>query len=400
MSNRQDYTAYTEVDTGSKLSVIASMISATGLLDNSIAYVYKDFGASYFAEDFEHTFSFTYTASTTAAVYLWGLSNTVESIGASITGGRAHMAVYIAENSICMKSCIARDPVGSGSILSANTRYWCRVCRDEASGSTYGTMYLYVYTDSNMTNLLIALSDNIFTAKVDYRYLFAISGKSDGSGSLTFSGSIKELTLDTHAYTQENIITNCRSLLNEATASFWTDAELLRYINDAERDIAITSGCIQKIDTVTTTNATRLVAFSGYKVVAVEYVPTTGRPTYLMKITPKQLGHFTPASTYPERWFESGTNIGIDPLPNSTYTLRLYLVDYPSLEMSVNTQIPCIPPVFHSQIIQYVLYRALLKDKKIGAATQQFSIYRNDLLFNTMDKLYTIPDGYENMGAL
>lgn len=165
-----------------------------------------------------------------------------------------------------------------------------------------------------------------------------------------------------------------RSLMNEdSNSSFLPDAILNRFINDGERDIAIKTGCIENIDSASTTASTRLVAFSGHKVKYVEYVgsATVG----IQRVTPKHLGFATYSGAAPQYWFQWGGNIVIDPLPATSYTMNLYVSDYPHTEMSSDTDEPTIPSAFHEDIVQYALSRALMRDRKWQQAAFTYNKY-------------------------
>jgi hypothetical protein len=53
----------------------------------------------------------------------------------------------------------------------------------------------------------------------------------------------------------------------------------------------------------------------------------------LSKIDPLKVGHYPlePSSYVPKYWFEFGQTIGIEPLPDATYNLRLYVADAPKI---------------------------------------------------------------------
>ena len=282
---------------------------------------------------------------------------------------------------------------GTTTILTIGTQYYLRICRDESIG-TYGTLYCYIYSDAAMMELVEVVSLAL-DVKTNFRYAYAFSDGGALAGSQLYSGVNGAMTLDQHPYTLEAMVGYLRTLLDEVTASYFTDAQLKLYINHAIRDIASVSGCIRHIDTATVTNATRTVSFNGYKVVAVEYTPLSGSPSYLVKINPQQVNHLNPNSVEPEFWYEFGTSIGIEPLPTATYSnsLQLYIEDYPSAEMSVDTEIPQIPPAFQPLIIPKAFQQALIQDNKMAFAQQMGSIYRNELFYTMQDQLQNIPDG-------
>lgn len=123
--------------------------------------------------------------------------------------------------------------------------------------------------------------------------------------------------------------TRIRTYINEGVASFYTDAEIDRWVSVAVKDIAQKSGCVRRILDAQTANGVRTVDFNAYKVHHVEYIPSSGRSQMLQQITPLQTGHFPMNGTAPQYWYEFGEQIGIDPKPDATYNLRLYVTDIP-----------------------------------------------------------------------
>ena len=172
-----------------------------------------------------------------------------------------------------------------------------------------------------------------------------------------------------------NLKSRVRTVLNESTAGFWTDAEIARLLNDGERDIAIKTCCLQNVDALTTAlyaTMYRKVQFSGHKVMYLEYAATT--PVGMQKIRPQQLGQL-PTETVPKYWFQWGQYIIIDPLPAASYNLNAYIADYPQYEMYSDADVPQIPYDFQEDIVNYAVYMALMKDKKWGRAAAVYQQY-------------------------
>jgi len=63
----------------------------------------------------------------------------------------------------------------------------------------------------------------------------------------------------------------------------------------------------------------------------VEYIPSSGRKITLKKIDPLKTGHYPLNGTAPQYWYEFGSTIGIEPIPDATYNLRLYVADIPKM---------------------------------------------------------------------
>jgi hypothetical protein len=131
----------------------------------------------------------------------------------------------------------------------------------------------------------------------------------------------------------EDLEARVRTYLNEATASFYSQSEIWRWLSIAMKDIAQKSLCVRRVLDAVTAASTRNVATSCYKVMHVEYIPSSGRPLMLPKIDPLRLGHYPVGEgTYPQYWYEFGSNIGVEPLPDAIYNLRLYVADTPKMQ--------------------------------------------------------------------
>lgn len=129
--------------------------------------------------------------------------------------------------------------------------------------------------------------------------------------------------------------TRVRTYLNEVTADFYTQAEIYRWLSIAAKDISQKTLSTRRILDAVTITSTRNVATSVYKVLHVEYIPSSGREQMLTRIDPLRAGHYPTNGTAPQYWYEFGTNIGIDPVPDAAYKLRLYVADLPKMQFSV-----------------------------------------------------------------
>lgn len=129
-----------------------------------------------------------------------------------------------------------------------------------------------------------------------------------------------------------DIETRVRTYLNEAVANFYTQAEIWKWISTAARDISEKALCVRRILTSATGgNNVRRVTTNAYKVMHVEYVAAT-RTKMLTKMDPLKLGHYPLNGTAPQGWYEYGNTIGIEPLPDAVYSLRLYVADIAKLK--------------------------------------------------------------------
>lgn len=403
MSTAQDYdTDYTETDSGTILSLADTVITITALDDDeAVAVCSKDatYAASFFSGDYEHTLKINIDSGSDGDVYVWGLSDTKDTaIGTQISNNTdLHALLWDATGP--KLTLIERNTSSSTTddsiTLALGTTYYLRVVRDEAVG-TYGTLYCYIYTDPEYMVLVDMLVVTL-TEKKDFRYLYGMAGVGSGSGTVTLSGTISSLARDPYPYTLENTRTKIRDLLNEATAGFYTDAQINRWINDGERDIAEKGFALCHIDTATDiTVSTRLVAFTAYKVGYVEYTYGMAEGLGLRRITANQVGKLADNAATPQRWFPIGTNIGIEPIPDvGTYDLNLYVYDYPSIEVTVDSAIPEIPPEFRPLLILFGLVKGLEKIQRTSQAAQIYGIYLNELSHTRQDKIETQIDSWD-----
>jgi len=196
----QNFTTYTEYDEGSDVSITSSRVTGTAVHPaNQTAYVYKDMGASHFAGDFEHLFTMNLTNASWVGglVNCWAVSDTIGDyyydringyvLGAGLTKATYNygrlLEGYPPDNSFYDIS----------AEISTSTSYYCKVVRDEGVG-TYGTLYLYMYTDAARTSLFDTLSLALHS-KEDLRYLYALQTNDSGGGDTTVSFYTENLDL-------------------------------------------------------------------------------------------------------------------------------------------------------------------------------------------------------------
>lgn len=194
----ENFTTYTEVDPNSHITVTsAARIDFAGLAKNEDAWCSSDKGVGHFASDFEHLaeIQMTSSAGTDGTAGFITLSNILDDIqGIKTASGDAlycrweegGATLYVWED-------IAGTSYFSSYVGSYATPYYIKFKRDEAVG-TYGTLYLYIYSDSARTNLLATRSIALHE-KEDFRYLFAGHSRNMALSGHTTTGYIKDLDL-------------------------------------------------------------------------------------------------------------------------------------------------------------------------------------------------------------
>lgn len=128
------------------------------------------------------------------------------------------------------------------------------------------------------------------------------------SASASFAGS--QQTSSTLAST---IITNSRYYLNETTADFWTDAELLVYLNEGTVDIVSRTRCLEGSEAVSLAANTIEYSITGpyIAVTTAIYTDQNGVKKGLVKNNPQAVGHSR--DNVPNGWYDWGGKIGIFP---------------------------------------------------------------------------------------
>lgn len=144
-----------------------------------------------------------------------------------------------------------------------------------------------------------------------------------------------------------------RSGLNESSTAKVSDAEVLQSINDGQIQVATRGLCLEKVIFETTITGQHIIPGHGVKVTSVEllgldsytvfsgsYEPsdvtwynTAGvSPTNrgMPCILPTNIGYLPLKGTAPQRWFNWGRYIVIEPTADARYVLKLHYADYPA----------------------------------------------------------------------
>lgn len=155
MSTLQAYTGYSETDTASRLTVATNTLTITSLDTDEDMRLTKDFTASYFSGDFEHTLKINVTVGTGAeSCYVWAVTNSIANpLGTLRTAATDMLALQWLNGALVLVEVETSEYSDTSSALSLATDYYLRVVRDEAVG-TYGTLYCYIYTDREYCELV------------------------------------------------------------------------------------------------------------------------------------------------------------------------------------------------------------------------------------------------------
>lgn len=163
------YLDYTEVDTGNNRLTVTSeepyKVQIDDVKPDEVVYLYKDFGADHFGDEFEHLVTFIGQGSQSSNRFapVYGHANGLGSIG---TGAGDEIGNFLIWNAnrirLLRKTEFTSSTSSFATGLSLNTPYYCKLKRST------GTVYAYAYTDSNRTNLINSVSGSSSTAHFRY----------------------------------------------------------------------------------------------------------------------------------------------------------------------------------------------------------------------------------------
>ena len=182
--------------------------------------------------------------------------------------------------------------------------------------------------------------------------------------------------------TANDIITNVRQILNETTASFWTDAELLDWIDEAVKDIVSKSHCLEDTATIVLSTNTKAYSWSGasdYVIIEPEGVFFLNHNTskYTKLVNDKTVIGHTSNEGQPTHWYEFGNEVHVWPVPTSAYSGSTIYADYipvPTKIIATTGNIET-PAIYDNAIVWYVVSMAKAKDKNANESAVFMKIY-------------------------
>lgn len=190
------------------------------------------------------------------------------------------------------------------------------------------------------------------------------------------------------AYDATTILTAIRAVLNEASAAFFSDAEINEWVSQAALDISGICRCVEDTDLIAMKNGVasyNLPAASIQAVHAREEATGIG----LIRITPSIAGHESGGGDgeTPLRWFEWNRKFYIEPRPDSA-------MDGKNIEVfffKETNAIADIPFWCQHLAIDYAVYRGKLKDRLYAEAATLYAAYLNSLLVRRNDVYAHLP---------
>lgn len=199
-------------------------------------------------------------------------------------------------------------------------------------------------------------------------------------------------------------ITQCRRLLHDANANFWSDQELTDYINDARNKLVRDTGCLRTIQTSATVTNQETYTFAslpqgdqtmdiinlnlywGSTRIPLRYLPWTDFNAQL-RYWQNYYGRPIAYSMYGPQTFYLG------PVPDEVYTMELDTVIEPTALVNA-TDTDTIPDIWTSPVAFYACYTAKFKEQSYGEAeifNQQYMKKVQSVLVGTMTRRMPTP---------
>jgi hypothetical protein len=178
--------------------------------------------------------------------------------------------------------------------------------------------------------------------------------------------------------TLSDYITECRRLLHDANANFYSDSELTDYINSARQRLVRDTGCLRSYQTSATVTNQEVYSFStlpdaaltmdvlniniiwGNTRVPLRYMPWTQFNSEL-RFWQNYYGRPIAFSMY------GPTQFYVGPVPDQVYVMELDTVILPSA-LTTSTQVDTIPDPWTAPVAFYACYKAKYKEQSYGEA--------------------------------
>lgn len=175
------------------------------------------------------------------------------------------------------------------------------------------------------------------------------------------------------------MITNARYYLDEATEDYWSDTELLGWLNDGVVDIAAKTNCLETTEAVTLTASTVEYTISTAYITIKDVVYNgTSYKKGLIKGNVRSIGHEM-QDDEPTYWYEFAGKVGIYPALTSvtTETATLYLIKRPTAIAS--SAAVTTPAIYDKALVYYIVAQAQLKQGQGATASAYLSLYQAEL---------------------
>lgn len=171
--------------------------------------------------------------------------------------------------------------------------------------------------------------------------------------------------------TAADLITEAkRVLINNANDDFWSDAELLGWVNEGMLDVVSKTHCLEDTATIILSGNTKAYTWTGTS----NYLTINPNGVFLQdKNTSKYtvltnnksiIGHVSDTGP-PKYWYEFNNEVHVWPVPTSSHSGSTIYADYVPIPdgCSVVGEAIETPEIYDPALVFYVISRAMSKEK-------------------------------------
>ena len=186
--------------------------------------------------------------------------------------------------------------------------------------------------------------------------------------------------------TADDIITEAeRILINNANDNFWSDAEMLGWVNEGMLDIVSKSHCLEGTAEIILSTDTKDYAWTGtsnYLTVDPHgaYIQLHSSSKYKTLTNNKSvIGHITNTGP-PAYWYEFNGRVHVWPVPIAAYSGSTVYVDYVAIPDGCSTSGLAIetPEIYDPALVYFVISRAMSKEKN-QASMAYMNLYQQTI---------------------
>jgi hypothetical protein len=188
------------------------------------------------------------------------------------------------------------------------------------------------------------------------------------------------------SYAGTDIATRVRSQFGDTSGTQLTDASILLWINDGQREIVNSNPILRATKITDLINAQADYTFPSDKVLIIEAVYVNGYP--IPNMTPQAARQFIQSrdpkaeqtAERPEVWYERAGVITFYPVPNKTFVggMKLEYIKNPTPLTSLSSAVG-IPDRYFNELTNYVIAQALEMDENYDAANFKHRQFRDGL---------------------
>ena len=193
------------------------------------------------------------------------------------------------------------------------------------------------------------------------------------------------------------IVTRVRALLNESSASFFSDNQIMEWINNGCLDIVTKTWCLGSTKDITLlNNILEYDLTTNYITIASVHYYDNGTPKKaLLRSNPSMFGH-VPDPNEPVYWYEFDNKLGIFPIITNagTQSVKVMLITPPAV-IGLANPLP-IPQYFDEAIVKYACSMGLFRDNELQTAQSTMEEYSKTIALYSSDLISKPPEEFND----